>query len=256
MGDTLSKNIVDDSIDLMSESVSDSTQSCIYTINESESQTIQQPGNNNTVNINQDNFQEYASVDTQCFTNSQTMTMINSQVSTTTSQIASAIGQSLDLNPGSTKAENTLKLLTQMQDIVINAYTQTCATNFNGTQTVAIDQSGNNNTVNIGVVNYSEAFSDTQSCVQENVSSTSTYTTLVQQLSQSAKAETEGLLAGLLTIVIIIIIVLGVIFFGGVKAVTNWKFLLTIFIILLVYFVLAAINKWWPFHNDGNSPSS
>jgi len=251
MGSAQSSNTVNETVKVMTQIANSSTQSCVYTFTSDQALNIN-ASNGSDVTINSANFMDFASVDTNCIQSSQTQNQIENAIKAQISQLSTAINQSLDFNPGSTTAKNVTNLLEQLSTDVSNSYSQTCSQDFNANQSTNI-QASDGSTVTVRFLNYSDTFESVQQCVLDDSSVTNTSNMITNVISQKAKAEVESLLGPLLFLLLIVLLVVVVIVLGGAKELTNWKFLLTLGIILIVYLVIASVRKWWPFHSKTNT---
>lgn len=254
MGSAQSSNTVNETVKVMTQISNSATQDCVFTFTSEQAANIKAT-NGSTITINDLNFNEFASVDTCCIQNNQTQNDIQNAIDAQIKQLATAINQSLDFNPGSTSARDVTRLLETLSTDVTNAYTQTCSQNFTGNETANI-QASDGSTITINYLNYSDAFESVQSCVLADASVTNTSNRITNVISQKAKAEVESLLGPLLFLLLIILLVVVVVVLGGVKELTNWKFLLTLAIIVIIYLVIASVRGWWPFHAKKNTNSS
>lgn len=195
------------------------------------------------VNIDQFSLNQ---INASCMESGSTTSNINAQISQAASQLASAVNQSLDLNPGSTEAENIASNIINLMMSVQNTVQNQCFLNTVQQQSVNIFTCGHEkfNGININQESYNQAITN---CVFSNSSVTSLQSALEQSITQSAKATVENSLGLLLTVIIIVVILFLLISFEA----ATWIIILVLILIIAasIYLIVAKIKGWWPFIN-------
>lgn len=253
MGQNLSKNTVDETVNLMTQIANSATTSCVYTVNEDQTLNISAT-NGSTVTTGNIDFTQYANVDSMCLGMTETQNKVSETVQNEINQIAKSITQAIDLNPGSNESNDTTKVLENLGTAVTNAFNTTCNNNFNQTETATLSAS-DGSTITVGVVDYSQAYSEVQKCVLSDSAVTNASQIVQNTISQKATSEVESIFGPLLFLLLIVALVVIVIVVGGFKEVTNPKFLIAAAIIIVIYLVIARLRKWWPFNSRSSSSS-
>jgi hypothetical protein len=255
MGPSVSKNYVRQGVSEMASVAVSSTQSCQSSV--SENQTVSLSGNTGAnITVGNINFDQAVTVDVTCLESTEVDNLIMQNVAQVAKQMADAVNQQFGLTAGSF-ADNTADTFADLATDVSTTFTQTCKSLIGGNQSVLVDDNVGS-VISVGDINFNQTVDEVINCVSTNISSTDLDQYADQLDDQSATATVENFLSGIITIIIIIIIVIMVVIFKGVGGLLNWKFLLTIALIIVGYFVLAAIFKWWPFSksDDDHTNSS
>lgn len=236
MGNAYASNTVNDTIDELNESIFSATQSCNQTLQQLEELDIK---NIHDFDFKGINFSEVGSTSMSCVADSTTQNNIQASMNTQIQQISKAVNQSLNLNPGSTEAQNNLKLLTQLKDVVYNSFVENCSAAITQSEIITITDSAN---VDFGLINFSEAASNVLSCTQKSQAVSDMKTQITQQISQTATATVQSFLGQIFLILLMVVVIIGMIEFGSVI-----KIIVIIVVLVGLYFLLAWIFGWAPF---------
>jgi hypothetical protein len=252
MGGVLSQNTINDAVNFMVQTVNTTSQDCKQILDESNITDIEGSTFQN-ITINVGSGQNLA-VDIQCAQNASATNNINSSLQQDISQLATAINQNLNLNPGSTEASNVLNLLTNLSVITQNTYQQECVTNaVENISTIILNTKGDN--LNISD-NAQQTLNSIANCTQQTVTDNQITTSLIQQITQSATAKVENALGLLFILLTIIAIVFLVLIYAGGKALLSPPVLAFIFGIILLYVLLAIWRGWWPFKKKNTNTNN
>ena len=245
MSSAYSSNTVDDGVKIAINVLNEATQMCQTQVLESQDLSISD-NRGGSVNIGEINWSEVINMDISCTQSSTSQNSIDNSLQQTISQIAKAVGQAFSLTGNSASSQNNTKLWTDIGVTIKNVYNQKCKDILETSQGVSIKNNVNEE-VTIASLNFSEQIDGMTQCIQNDESVSNVKNQIKQNIEQKAESIIESLLGPLFAILLIIIVIIAVILFGGVKSLTNWKFILALAVIILIYLGLAAFLKWWPF---------
>lgn len=245
MSSSYASNTVNDGVKISVNVLNEATQNCQTQVLEAQDISIED-NTGVTVDIGDINWSQVISLNDQCTQTSTTQNSISNSLEQTISQISKAVGQAFSIPGNSAQSENNTKLWTDIGTTITNTYNQKCKQLLINEQTVNIKDNTDSKVI-IGNLNWDQSTDAMISCIQNDESVTSVKNKIVQNIEQKATAVIEGLLSGLFTIILIIIVIVGVIILGGGKALTDWRFILVLAIIIGLYLGLALWRKWWPF---------
>ena len=245
MSSAYASNTVEDATNILIRVAVDATQNCQTQISQDQILNVVAK-DGSTINLNDVTVTQIISTDMGCISTTTTQNNISNSLKQAVSQLSKAITQAFAITPSSSIAENVTKLLTNLSTEIQISFNQTCKNVIAQNQIVNI-KAINGSKINAYDLNFNQTIDDVIDCVQNNTSVNSVKNQLIQQIEQKAEAIVQSILGPLFAILLIILIVIGFIIFGGVKSITNWKFILTITIIIVVYLGLAFALRWWPF---------
>lgn len=255
MGATYSSNTVDAAVNVITNVAISATQSCQTQYTQEQGYTICAEGSGSTVNIGSLEGKQAIFTDVDCISNATVQTTIDTNVSQTISQIATAISQAFELPNGGTDAQNVADAVVNIANNVVEAFNNTCKNELNQNQNVNICAIGGGQ-VNVGTVNFEQNINAVTNCVQNVLSTTGVKNVASQQISQKATAKVDSILAAIIMLLIAVIIVIVLVMFGGFKQLTKPAFLITAAILIVIYVVIAYYAKIWPFHPSASSSGS
>ena len=245
MSSAYSSNTVEDGVRISINVLNEATQQCQTQVLESLSLDI--TGNKGgSINIGDIDWSQVIDMNINCTQTSTSQSSIDNSLQQTISQVAKAVAQAFSIPGNSAQSQNNTDLWTEIGTSIKNVYNQKCKNLLETTGDVRIVNNTNED-VTFASLNFNQQIDGMVNCIQTDSTVSDVKNKIVQNIEQKAESIIESLLGPLFTILLIIIVVIGVILFGGVKAVTNWKFLIVIAIIITVYIILALTQKWWPF---------
>lgn len=253
MGNAYASNVVNNVVEAFFNVMTNITQDCSTQMLASQ---ILQIENSQNVVVNHVNFQQWFDIDLNCLQSSDTTVDIKNQIDQTIEQLSTAINQSLNLNPGSTTAQNIVNLITKIGYNISQTYLQDCSANLQGVQAIFIRKSSN---ILVQYVNFSQTINVMRSCVMNTNSLIALQNQLRQQISQTATAKVQGLLDGLLQMLAIILVIGAAIFFifwKGGSILKNPLFIFSITLIILVLLIINYFLQWFPFKKVYNTDTS
>lgn len=238
MGGVSSKNTIENSVKSALVAMTDITQNCRGTLDNTISFDI--VGGSGDVTISDSKFDQSASVDTKCLQNASISNELKQQIDQIASQTATSISQQLSLNPTGTDAENITKLSSDLFTGMYNTFTQDCITDITNKFAVKIRPSGDTKNITIDAIDVNQAITNLKACVQDAKSVNEAEVKLSQKVDQAAKAEMKnildflnGLLWLLLIPVIIIVLIVGVTGYG--------KMIMYVCIIIIALIVILGV---------------
>lgn len=245
MGSSQSINTLDTAINNSINILNDSYQDCFT--QQSAQQVIVSTGCSSTVieNVGSNNV---FTISRSCQQAANANNAVQQQVVAELQQAATSIAQSLGIQ-GTTRAENILNLSTNLGITISNTYTQSCSLNLNASQTINV----NCNNVAPGIVTIRNIGIDTATeyvgnCTQTSDTVNQIRQSLVVEIQQAATAKVTDVLGPLLFIIAIVILFFIFFFFGGFVGIFfSPTFWIILFIIFIVYIILAYIYQFWPF---------
>ena len=178
MGNAYASNVVNNVVEAFFNVMTNITQDCSTQMLASQ---ILQIENSQNVVVNHVNFQQWFDIDLNCLQSSDTTVDIKNQIDQTIEQLSTAINQSLNLNPGSTTAQNIVNLITKIGYNISQTYLQDCSANLQGVQAIFIRKSSN---ILVQYVNFSQTINVMRSCVMNTNSLIALQNQLRQQISQ------------------------------------------------------------------------
>jgi hypothetical protein len=243
MSGSYATNTVKEVTNVMTKIAFNATQICQADVTDNQNITITNSGN---INIGSIVGKQIIITNIKCAQSDTVQNQINNDISETSSQIANAITQALSITPSESQANNVGTIITNLGTQISETFTQKCVLNLQNNQTLDIQNNAGANLV-IGSIDFEQDVNNVIQCIQQDSAVNDLATQLKVAISQSATAKEDSLIGALVFILLILLVVVIVLISGGVKALTNWKFLLVLFIIILVYLFLAYKEKWWPF---------
>lgn len=230
MGNVIATNAVDSMINSTATAMNGVMSSCTTRIQNTAGVSIS--GNTgSSIRVGEINVNQYAKVDTHCTTDARTSTKIDSSVEQTIQQTAEAISQNLSLNPGSTAANNFLRLSNNLMSAIENTFHQECVQEFNNTATFNIDDNKNSQ-IEVGIINLNQTAEGFAKCIQKADAVNDIKQQMIQSLSQEASAKQENSLGALFLILLMIFLIIFIIIIGSFKL---------IIMLCILAVVLAAI---------------
>lgn len=161
-------------------------------------------------------------------------------------QLASAIGQNVNIGVGdSVKSKNVANLTAKAYSEIVNKITQSCFTS----ATMANEVICHDSTLKNSLISQKTWGNFVTNCVQNAAVDAKSYQALKAAVEQTAKAKTANAIWSLaLALIALVIILVGT---GGVvvKDLTNWKFVLaaTPLALIAIYLIVADRVGMWPF---------
>ena len=244
MGHTYSKNIINASVDLMTKVGIKTLQECQAKVTLEEFLNI---SNSHGITLNDVTFSESVFFHEDCTTNDTINTRIKNNIKEVVSQIAKAISQSLDLNPGSTDSKNVTNIMNKIGIKVSESFIQNCKENITEGQTLNISDASEIVLIN---VNFKESINETINCVQKVIDKNYFANKLDLKVLQKATSKVKGLLGALGFIIVVIIVIIASFILLGEKALFSPKFWIVMIIVVIFYLTLAYFFKLWPFNKS------
>lgn len=248
MGNTIAKNAATQSVTNSIGVNTTQVANCATLVNGAQNLTFTASGPGSVCNVDYSTIQEIAAyqIDASCFANQSIQSSVNSQISESAAQQAQAIGQNLDLNPGTTSASNLVNQITSSAIQVSSVNYSACLQSVTESQTIGCNAT-NGGTVNlshvyIGLEDITNAINQ---CVFNQASSTDITNVISAISNQSAKAVVQNALGWILMAIAIIILVFFFISFEFLE----WALiiLLIVGVLIGIYLIIARIRYWWPF---------
>jgi hypothetical protein len=149
-------------------------------------------------------------INTRCLQSASTQTKIDSSISQTMQQAASAIVQNFGL-PAISVATDITNAVTQLGYSIANSYTQSCVTSFKQDQVVHCT---NSNNVTITNLDQQQTNQQITNCVAQDTTVSALTSQLTQLVSQTAVAKEENAftafaIVGAVVVLIVLILLLG-----------------------------------------------
>lgn len=120
---------------------------------------------------------------------SENNTKFDNSISETIDQLAKTINQNFNMNPGSTKANNTVKLVTKLGTEISNTFKNICSSRLVSNQMLKIKDSDH---IKAATIDFSTLEKSTLDCVGESKSVSDAKNVLEQHVSQSAKSTVQN----------------------------------------------------------------
>ena len=250
MGNTLAQNEVNSTISSLSESIQKSTTSCRAAINQTNELIIV---NSNHIDLNKIHLTggNYVLFNPQCISSTNQSSIMNNSISATVTEVANAITQNLDLNPGSVEANDIVNQLISLNQVSTNEIINNCITSATQTNS-AIIQNANHVNMNGAVIDWNNTVDDISNCIFNSFQSTSLTSQIVSDLNLSATAKVEDSLGVILMALAIVAVIIFMLWIGGTLEIVL-IIVIIVAILLIVYLIIAKIKKWWPFTSKGHT---
>ena len=248
MGSVLARNITEEVVNQAISSINTTVTNCSSSYDISSNFTISavNGGQIDLTGVVCD-FTNVYSVNTNCIGTSSISSSISSNVSQQAALTASAVSQNLNLDPGSTTAENIAQAVSDLSFNIQNNIYNTCMSTSLAEQGFNITANGPSSEVNVNnlVCNFSDTITSTQKCAFQSAITSQLTTNVEQAITEAASATMENALGWILMAVAVIFLV----FFMFTLEASTWIFIILIIflIIIIVYMVIAMIKNWWPF---------
>lgn len=247
MGNVEAKNILENTIDQSLVILNQTTQQC-------ETPLIQSIGVNisgcSNVILSDFTLRQTGEFNIECATAASSTNEIESTISTQFTQASEAINQSLNLNPGSTSAENITSLMQKLSTSITSTYSQECIASTIQTQQVNVTNctGPDGGTVRLERFNFEQISKGTATCTQETDAVSSIKSQVENIIDQSAKAELQNALGPILIIIVLVIIVIIIFYTQGASMIIY----VVLFAVVIIggYFGLAYLFSWWPFNES------
>lgn len=222
------------------------TQSCGTFGNQVQNITI--VGNNGNVNISNLDWSEWMSVNTQCMSSNKVTADTQQKIQELIKSTAKSINQALNFNPGSTDSEDITRLTTQIATEITESFNQKCVNNLTQSQSLVIK--GDNKSVNLTMIKWSEGQKDISNCVQASASVITAINALKDKVDASSSSTVKNILSflgdwGILIVVIAIVVIMGLV--QGFGKILEPKFLVMVGLFVSLYVVAAFFFKGWPY---------
>jgi len=245
MGNVQAKNEVDAAIAVSTSIMNTTLQKCETSLSQNEDIDVE---GCDFTDIEHVNFDESGTVDIRCVQKSSDSQSIKNQIDTEMTQMAKAVKQAIDANPGSATAENVDRLSEQLGTTIRNTFSQSCLPTVSGSESINVKcPATKGGTAIIKWINFKELADSTTKCTQEATSVQVVSNAIKTIIDQTAVAK-EAPLISLGVVVLIIVAIILFMVMGGGKAMSIITVLAVVLIVIIItYFVLAAIFKWKPF---------
>ncbi|MDE2095905.1 MAG: hypothetical protein KGL39_01510 [Patescibacteria group bacterium] len=212
MGSTQAKNIIDNSISSMTSVVNDVVQKCSPTVNISQVISSTQTNCKNAkIHINNVKMRAIGQINLQCAQSAAQSGTVTTQIEQQAKQMAEAISQSLSLNPGSTKAENIMRMSMNVAVAIKNSTEQVIAAAASASQAITNEQSGGETCdILVDFIDMDAMVVNVSKGIQKSEQVATAVSALKQIATQEAIAKQSNMI-----ILLIIAIVIAIGFTGG-----------------------------------------
>lgn len=212
MGQTQAKNEIDNSVSSMSSVVNNTVQKCAPTVSIDQALNIIQKGcKNATATIEDIKLASVAALDVRCAQDATASASVTTDIQQKAKQMAEAVSQALNLNAGSTKAQNIARMSMNVATAITNSTSQIIASAAASSQRITIEQKGGDTCVaKISFVDMSTMTKSIADGVQKSAQVATAVTALKQTVDQEAKAKQSSLI-----LLIILAIIIAIAFMGG-----------------------------------------
>jgi ABC-type multidrug transport system fused ATPase/permease subunit len=244
MGNTLAQNEINSHISSLSESVQNSTTSCRAVVNQTNAIVIENVNNVNLSGLNLSSG-NYFLFNPKCTGSANQTAVLNNSISQSVSQIATAISQNLDLNPGSTEANQIVNDLIGLKQVATNNIIQQCLVDSVQTNIVDIT-TGKNINLHGAIINWNNTTDDISTCIFNQFQSSSLTSQITSDISETATSKVEDSIGLILIVAAIIAAIVFMLWIGGTLEIVL-IILIIVAILLVIYLIVAKIKKWWPF---------
>ena len=219
MGSTQSHNIIDNSISAMVSSVNSASQNCVATASTTQSidATTGENCEDASIDISNVKFDSKGKVNVVCMATVAQQNSAAAAIDQVASQMATAVSQSLNLNPGSTEADNISKMSQALGVSVSNSVSQSVTAAASSSQTINANARGSGSCAErIHNIDFSSIQDAIAKGVMDSTQVASATADLKQTVDQIAHAKEQSLLAFLIPIVvgIVLVIVIGMVLRG------------------------------------------
>ena len=231
--------------------VNSQVQDCVQQGSQSEVISIcagQGCGSNSTVNITGNVFQEAALYTTQCAADVNITQDIQNTIAQQFSQQAQAIAQQFQLS-----AANVNEVANISANISTNITTMTvnnCITTVSQTEGININcgnTGGGICNINVTANSFNETLQPYTNCILQDTQVQNVVNQVTQIIQQQGTAKVESIFGPLIALLVIILLIVGVVFFSGTKALTDWRLWVVVIILVLIYLGIAFWRHWFPF---------
>lgn len=209
MGNTTSHNIIDNSISAMISSTDSTSQNCAATASTTQSidAVTGEDCSSSTIDISNISFSSVGKVNLVCMATVAQQNSVAASIDQVASQMATAVSQSLNLNPGSTEADNISKLSSALGVAVSNQINQNIAAAASASQTINTDgkSKGGVCSQNIHDIEFTSFQTAAAKGVLDATQVASAVADLKQAVDQTAHAKQQSMLMVLVAIVAIIV---------------------------------------------------
>lgn len=208
MGQTQAKNEVKSAISAMSSVVNDVVQKCSPTVAISQViNAVQEGCDTSTIDISNIDFSSFGQINVSCAQTAASSASVQTDIQQKASQMAEAVSQSLNLNPGSTSAQNIMRLSMNVATSITNSTSQIIASAVSSAQQIDLRQNGKSVcSIKLAYINMNAIAKSVADAVQNSTQVANATTALTQVIDQSAKAKQSSMA---LMIILVIIVVLG-----------------------------------------------
>jgi hypothetical protein len=257
MGNTVAKNSATEIVNQSIGEMQSVTNQCFATTSLSnEINLVAQNGG--TINIGQFNCNQnqYYYLNATCVASSNISSSISSNISQLASQRAQAVSQNVDLNPGSTEAQNLTEAIANSTLAIQNSVYNGCVQAAMAQNLANVVATGPSSSIVVGQLFCSQdAFNQSVSdCVFSSSETASAIENISQSITQAASATVQNALLWVALAIIAIVLFFFLITIEGLT-VLLWIFII-LFILLLGYLIFAYFKSWWPFHKAGSAPGA
>lgn len=236
----IAKQVTNDTVNIMN-----TAGQCCYTANEQISFIGGYNWGGGPVTISHIDQSDISVVNASCQQNVTFSTSTSTSISQSANQVATAITQALGM--GVSASTELINSVESVMTSVVNSVQGTCLTTSLQDQTIIGENAGGTGPVLINYIDQGAQWDAMTSCVQNDTTVTHAQANLVNQISQHAEAQVEGIFGNLGFLLIIILVIVGGILLLGFRALTNPVFLVVLVVIIGLWLGLAYWRKWWPF---------
>lgn len=211
MGQTQAKNEIDSSISAMTSIVNSTVQKCAPTAAVSQViEAITKGCKTSNIVIEHIDFSSMASIDVKCAQDAASTADVKTNIQQTAKQMAEAVSQSLNLNPGSTSAQNIARMSMNVATAVTNSTSQIIASAVATSQSIRVPiEGGDVCNIRIAFINMKSMVQSVADGVQKSTQVASAVTALKQAVDQEAKAKQSSLVMLIILAIIIAIAIMG-----------------------------------------------
>ena len=215
MGNTKSHNIIDNSISAMISSTDSTSQNCAATASTTQSidASTGEDCSSSTIDISNIKFDSRGKVNLVCMATVTQQNSVSASIDQVATQMATAVSQSLNLNPGSTEADNISKLSSALGVAVSDQINQNIAAAASASQTINTDgkSKGGVCSQNIHDIEFTSFQTAAAKGVLDATQVASAVADLKQAVDQTAHAKEQSMLMILVAIVAIIVCALALV---------------------------------------------
>ncbi len=211
------------------------------------------PNGTSNVDIENVNFNQSAIYTTQCTSDINITSDIQSEISQAFQQAATAIAQQFQLSAAN--VDQVAKISAKIATGITNKTVQDCIQNVSQNQGITVSCSPNGSgacNVTIKQINFEQGFTPINNCILQEQNVQSVINQVTQAISQEGTAKVESIFGPLIAIIIVIIVIIGAVLFGGTKALGDWRLWVVVIVLLLIYLALAFWRHWFPFEHKSS----